>query len=436
MKTLHVIYTVIAVSVLTVKTAASPVLPILGTAKDVMSFGLDVYSFFDSILGEDETNSTPAPIDYDRIIKRTSERIKMSTETIVSISELHAYLSELRNVAYTVEQLLIQMEGMIKAKSKDTREELQRRFRDNFERQKTEIYKVKSLLTFKVEVSGISSTLLSLIANEFKCRMTSLEEFQNYYMALVSDVVALDLLNEKLSERNLYNEAVGSWETAVESLFDDMEVPKNACRANFVELAMEDISRINDPSELFENLQDKYSNRGTDVLHLSGSYCVWSLKAYDKILQKVKDNNMTFVFMSGEENVQSVTSRQFQKIVSVARFENCIDDKDTTKVISYFDVLDKDLVFWLMYPQDQDAEFQILLGQNSTAETITTESDGTKYRTVVYLRAQDHSTISTLTADDFDLKFYEKAVSVGVSSDLKTWQLGVIIGVLVSVVVN
>ncbi|XP_053392128.1 uncharacterized protein LOC128554842 [Mercenaria mercenaria] len=426
MKTLHLIYPVIAVSVLTGTTGKAAVRPILGAVKEVISFGLDVYSFFDSILGKDETHSTPAPIDYDRIINRISERIKLSTETIVFKIELQAYLSELRNVALTVEELLAEMERIVQARNKDKREALQSLFRNNFERHKTEIYKVKRLLTFSVDVSGISGTLLSLIAKELKCGITSLEEFQDYYMALVSDVVALALLNERLSEISLYNETIDSWQTAIKSLFDDMEAQKSDCKAKFFELA-KDFSRINDPAELLENFQNKYSYLDTDVLYLSGSYCVWSLKAYDKILKKVKDNTMTFAFMSGKENVQSLTSKQFQKVVSVAEFENCLDDTDTTKVISYFDGLGKDLVFWLMYPQEQAAEFQILLDQDSTASKITTETDGIKYTTIVYLRTQDHSTSAFITPDDFDVKFYEKDVTVDESSGLKAWQVFFII---------
>ncbi|XP_053396948.1 uncharacterized protein LOC123551502 [Mercenaria mercenaria] len=212
-----------------------------------------------------------------------------------------------------------------------------------------------------------------------------------------------------------------------------MKVQKNECKGKFFELVTEDFSLINDPSKLFENNQNRYPYRETDVLYLSESYCVWSLKAYDKILKKVKDNTMTFVLISGEENAQSITSEQFQKIVSEAKFGNCIDD--IGNIVSFFDVLGKDLVFWLMYPQEQAAGFQIFLDQNSTASTITTESDGTKYTTIVYLRAQEHGTNSTLTATDFDVKFHEEAVSVDESSGLKAWQLGVIIGGSVLVVI-
>ncbi|XP_045211500.2 uncharacterized protein LOC123562994 [Mercenaria mercenaria] len=432
MKKLNLFYIFVIFSTLTSRTVDAG-LPILGKVVDVVAFGLDVYSFFDSMLGDDETQSTPAPIDYDRIINRISERIEMSTESIVFRIEVQAYISELRNVALTIKQLLAEMEDIVRTKNKDTREELQRRFRNNFDRNKIEMDKVKSLLTFKVEVSGISSTLLSLIANEFECGMTSLEEFQNYYMSLVSDVVALALLNEKLSENSLYNETITSWQTAIRSLFYDMEKQKEECKDKFFELITKDLIRINDPLDLFENNKHKYPYQETDVLYLGGSYCLWSLKAYEKLLNKGKGGTMTFVFINDEENVLSHTSEQLQKVVSNAKYGNCLDD--TGKILSYFDVLGKDLVFWLMYPQGQAAEFKILLNHNSTASTISTESDGTKYTTVFYLRSKDPSTNSTLSPSDFDVKSYEKTDEVDESPGLKTWQLGVIIGGSVLVVV-
>ncbi|XP_045211501.2 uncharacterized protein LOC123562998 [Mercenaria mercenaria] len=429
---MNLFYTILVFSILTSTTVGAG-LTILKTAVEVISFGLDVYSFFDSILGDDETQSTPAPIDYDRIINRISERIEMSSESIIFKIELQAYISELRDVALTVGQLLTEMENIIKAKSKDTREELQRRFRKNFERYEIEIYRVKSLLTFKIEVSEISSSLLSLIANEFECGMTSLEEFQNYYMTLVSDVVALALLNEKLSDNSLYNLTIVSWQTTIKSLFDDMEKQKEECKGNFFELITKDLIRINDPSDLFENNQNKYPYQETDVLYLGGSYCLWSLKAYEKLLNKSKDHTMTLVFINDEENVLSDTS-ELQKIVPKAKYENCLDD--IGNILSHFDVLHKDLIFWLMYPQSQATKFKILLDQNSTASTITTESDSTKYTTVVYLRTQDLNTNSALTPSDFDVKLYEKVDAVDESSGLKAWKLGVIIVGSVAFVVS
>ncbi|XP_060581207.1 uncharacterized protein LOC132737851 isoform X2 [Ruditapes philippinarum] len=386
---------------------AIPVITTLTKAVEVVSFGIDVYSFFSSILGgEDEVQSTPAPFEYDRIINRISERIESSTEAIIFKIELQAYLSELREVALTVKQLLIDMEYIIKAKSKEIREEQQKRFLKSYELHKIKIYKIKSLLTFRVPVSGISNTLLSLITNEFECGMTRLEEFQNYYMTLVSDVVALDLLNERLAEKSLYNETLATWENAITSLFEDFEKQKDTCKAKFFELVKKDFEKTTDPLQMYENSKTKYPNKTIDVLFLKGTYCIWYRKKYDNILKKKQDKAMTFAVINSEDNlVASRNKAQYLKVTLKAKFDNCLGDTDT--ILSYLDALGDDLILWLMFPQDRAAEFKILLHENSTAIKINSAIDGTNYITVFYVRPLDEDAHSKLSSADFDTVFYE-----------------------------
>jgi hypothetical protein len=255
------------------------------------------------------------------------------------------------------------MEYIIKAKSKEIREEQQKRFRKNYELHKVMIYKIKSLLTFRVPVSGISNTLLSLIANEFKCGMTSLEQFQNYYMTLVSDVVALALLNERLSEKSLYNETLATWEIAITSLFEDFEEQKDTCKAKFFELVKKDFEKTTDPFQMFERSKTKYSHKAIDVLFLKGAYCIWYRKKYDNILKRKQDKTMTFAVINYEDKFVAVRNKaQYLNVTLKAQFDNCLGDTDT--ILSYLDALGDDLILWLMFPQDRAAEFNILLHES------------------------------------------------------------------------
>ncbi|XP_060586937.1 uncharacterized protein LOC132742517 [Ruditapes philippinarum] len=400
------------------------VTPVLQAAVEVVSFGIDVYSFFDSILGEDEDKSPPPPIEYDRIINRISEKIEASTDTVVFKIELQSYISELRDVALTVKQLLAEMMDIVTAKSKEKREEYQRRFRGNYRQHQTKLYRIKNLLAFKIDVSGISNTLLALIANEFECGMTKLEEFQNYYMTLVSDVVALSLLNERLEEKSLYNDTLASWKTATRSLYTDFEKQKSNCKAKFFGLIKKNFDKINDPSQLYQSNQNRYPYKATDVLFLSGSYCVWNLKNYNNILKKMHERTFTYVVINENKNEAAHSREQYLKITSTTQFRDCLED--TGKIISYFDVLGEDLIFWLMFPQDISDKFRILLDQNSTASQINHVQDGTEYTTILYVRAQDIEVNSTLTLADFDTVFNEDTVEE--PSGLKTWQFWAIIG--------
>lgn len=381
----------------------------------VISFGMDVYSFFDSILGEDEDKSTQEPIDYDRIVNRISEEIKASSETIAFKVEIQLYISDLRDVAMTINQLLAEMKNIVTAKSKEKREEYQRRFSDNYRLHETKIDRIKTLLTFSVDVPGISSTLLSLIANEFECGITRLEEFQNYYMTLVSDVVALSLLSERLATKSLYNETFASWNTSISSLFDSMEEQKSICKAKFFKLVKNDFDKINDAAHLYENNQNKYPYKSTDVLFLSGSYCVWNLKEYDNILKKKQDKQITFMVINAEENNPANKKEHYSKIASEAKFYDCLEDVD--KILSYFNVLGEDLIFWLMFPQDRATESKILRHKNSTATLL----DGTKYTTVFYVRAQNNDINSTLSSADFDTFFNVEDVPAEEESGLIAW---------------
>ncbi|XP_060581186.1 uncharacterized protein LOC132737844 [Ruditapes philippinarum] len=408
MKGVFSFFVVVALALLNGRPAnAIPVITTLSTAVEVVSFGIDVYSFLSSIIEkEGEYQSTPAPFEYDRIINMISERIESSEETIVFKMELQAYLSDLRDVALTVKQLLIDMEDMIKAKSKEIREEQQKRFRKNYELHKIMLYKIKSLLTFRVPVSGISNTLLYLIANEFECGMTSIGEFQNYYMTLVSDVVALDLLNERLAEKSLYNETLTTWKNAITSLFEDFEKQKDTCKAKFFELVKKDFEKTTDPLQMFERSKTKYSHKAIDVLFLKGAYCIWYRKKYDNILKRKQDKTMTFAVINSEDNFVAVRNKaQYLKVTLKAKFDNCLGDTDT--ILSYLDTLGDDLILWLMFPQDRAAEFKILLHENSTAIKINSAIDGTNYITVFYVRALEKDAHSNFTSTDFDTAFYE-----------------------------
>ncbi|XP_053393576.1 uncharacterized protein LOC128555374 [Mercenaria mercenaria] len=389
---------------------------VISDVEEVVSFALDVYNFFD---GPKQTTSS---VNYDKIVKTISERIEMSTEKITFKVELEAHLTELRTASYAIQQLLKDMEHIAKTNNETKRQIYKTRFHQDFERKKSDIYTIKSLLTFTTDVSGISNTLLSLIVEGFDCGMSSIEHFQTYYMTLVSNAVALDMLNEKLSDNDLHDDALKEWQAAAATLFHKFQQEKDYCKSKFMDLVKSDFDQIEHGKELFSNNQQRYSYTTNDVLFLTGSYCARSLKKYDPVLKKTIDNDLIYAIFQSEELNVALDKELFKKLVFKTKFDDCI--KDTGDVINMFDLLGYDLVVSVMFPEGQAEIFQ---DKDSSSKSITTS----KYTTIVYLRVQQHRVNGTLTAKDFDVDFYVAPVPAEEPFKLlglEIWKLGVIGG--------
>ncbi|XP_045211499.2 uncharacterized protein LOC123562993 [Mercenaria mercenaria] len=392
---------------------------ILSTTAEVVSFALDVYDIFD---GPKQTTSS---VSYDKIVKTISERIEMSTEKITFKVELEAHLTELRTASYAIQQLLKDMEHIAKTNNETKRQIYKTRFHQDFERKKSDIYTIKSLLTFTTDVSGISNTLLSLIVDGFDCGMTSIEHFQTYYMTLVSNAAALDMLNEKLSDNDLHDDALKEWQASATTLFDKFQKEKDNCKSQFMKLVKSDFDQIEHGKELFNNNQRRYSYTTNDVLFLTESYCARSLKKYDQVLKKNIGNDLIFAIFQSEELNVAVDKEQFKKLILKTKFDDCI--KDTGDVINMFDLLGYDLVVSVMFPEGQA---EIFLDKDSSSKSITTS----KYKTIVYLRVQEQGVNGTLTAEDFDVDFYVAPVPTEepfTLFGLEIWKLGAIGGSII-----
>ncbi|XP_053393577.1 uncharacterized protein LOC128555375 [Mercenaria mercenaria] len=235
-------------------------------------------------------------------------------------------------------------------------------------------------------------------------------------MTLVSNAVALDLLNEKLAVKDLYNDTLQHWKEAFERIIDDFQKQINRCKRNFETLSIKDFENINDAKELFDNNQLKYPHKISDVLFLGGSYCLRTLKNYTKILKKKDDKGTTIAIFPDDENIASFPEERFERILSKTSFLNCV--KDTEILISLFDVLSYDLVMSLIYPEKQESEFQILLDTNTTANvSMIQDGSSTPYWTIVYIKKQKYGIRSTLHDTDYDVVMYEKQVETYGSHD-------------------
>ena len=365
MKGVKFLCLIFLMSILNVRQTDTYVTAVLSTVKEVFSFGMDLYSFFDSLLGESEES-----IDYDRIINSISERIEMSTEIIVNKIELQSYISEVREVALIIKQLLSDVKNILNAPNEVIRKEYQIRFQNNFSNQRAVIYKVKSLLTFKGNFGGSTSSLLTLIVDKYDCSIPLLWEFKNYYMTLVSDVVAFDLLNERLSSGNLYNETLSSWRQEIAQLLDDFKAQENACIEISLTQAKTDFKNQGNAKDLYEINHKKYPHLITDVLRLGGSYCALVLKGYEKVFQKSSGNTMTFEFISSGENIVSYSQEQLERVAATVDFNNCKGSADMIQL--YFHVSKHDMVLWVMYPTSHTKYSDILL-DNSKCFTFFTK---------------------------------------------------------------
>jgi hypothetical protein len=235
----------------------------------VISFGLDLYSFFDSLLFEESEES----IDYGRIIDSISERIEMSNEKIIDKIELQSYITELRDIALIIKQLLSEIMNILKKSGHDEAYEYRKRFVDGFKCNRVKIYKIKSLLTFKVSFDESSNSLLSFIVKQYDGSIPEFWEFKTYYMTLVSDVVAMALLYEKFSDNNLYNETLSSWRQDIDGIFRDFQEQEDACVKVSLAQAKTDFEKTSKAGELYESNHRKYPHLISDTIRLGGSYC-------------------------------------------------------------------------------------------------------------------------------------------------------------------
>ncbi|XP_060578065.1 uncharacterized protein LOC132735164 [Ruditapes philippinarum] len=418
MKGLYILNFIFLVSILTVRTVDTKLGKIgnvLSTVTDVISFGLDLYSFFDSLFEESEES-----IDYDRIIDSISERIEISTEKIIDKIELQSYIAELRDIALIIKQLLSEVMNILQKSGHDQANEYRKRFVDDFKNNRVKIYKIKSLLTFTVSFGGSSNSLLSVIVKQYDCSIPKFWEFKTYYMTLVSDAVAMDLLYEKFSYSNLDYETMTSWHQTIDGLFRDFKEQEDACVKVSLAQAKTDFENTAKAEELYESNHRKYPHLISDILHLGGSYCALVLKGYDELFKKSNGNTRTFQFISSEENYINYNQEQLQRVASTVQFDNCKSILENIWII--FDASKLDLVLWVMYPTSPAAYTDILLDKNSSAHVITSRS----HKIVTYLRDQDDTKETVLTQNDFDEYFY-----IGSGTDkldgMKVWGPGLII---------
>jgi hypothetical protein len=174
-------------------------------------------------------------------------------------------------------------------------------------------------------------------------------EFKTYYMTLVSDVVAMALLYEKLSDNNLDNETLSSWRQDIDGIFRDFQEQEDACVKVSLAQAKTD----------YESNHRKYPHLISDTIRLGGSYCALVLKGYDKLFKKSNGNTRTFQFISSEENYINYNQKQLQRVASTVQFDNCKRIVETIQII--FDASKLDLVLWVMYPTSHAAYTDILL---------------------------------------------------------------------------
>ncbi|XP_053389541.1 uncharacterized protein LOC128552521 [Mercenaria mercenaria] len=237
----------------------------------VFSFGLDIYGIIESFKDD---NSHRDDSKYEELKKDFTDKIAALTSSISAKIDMQDHFDRLFEISKFINALLIDIENIIQSKTKEARDENIKRFKYGFKEHEAEIQQIARLLTASIPVSGLSKpSLKDALVEMVDCNLTSLKEFMDYYMDLVSTAFAIDLTNECFNVVDLSNQTKSYWTDEVEILFAEFESQKNGCIARFPQLVKDDLAGDENATDLQKENALRYSDKLNSVVYVGSDTC-------------------------------------------------------------------------------------------------------------------------------------------------------------------
>jgi hypothetical protein len=220
------------------------------------------------------------------IVDGLKGNIRSSTSGIKTSIGLSSRLGLIDDTVINIHSSLIDVVNILEATTMTNRDEYTRLFVKRFEDNEMIKYIrfLPQLLTYNIP--GASGKLIDLLADNTRCNMTSLDAFKYFYVNLLSDGIAIDLLYLHLSTKLPLNKTINEWNASlikVANIFDNKQA---SCMTKFTEFAQEDENNAVAAVTLRSNNKQRYPWKRSDVIFLK------SIGTFQFLYHKSRENHL------------------------------------------------------------------------------------------------------------------------------------------------
>lgn len=229
---------------------------------------LDEASNFKEIFSQLDQGKSPDDDKLNKAFAVLSARIDSSKADIITNVMLQSKLELIDDALIAMHSSLIDLKEILLAKTKSEREQLERIFVHRFEEHDVikHIRFLPDILEYKIP--GTSSNLVDLFADNTRCNMTAISEFQHFYTKLLSDGISLDVVHILLTSNLTLNVTIEDWRIQIDMVSRVLDNQVKHCISKFSDYENEDIQAANDAVTLWTNNGNRYPWIKCDVMFL------------------------------------------------------------------------------------------------------------------------------------------------------------------------
>ncbi|XP_053383476.1 uncharacterized protein LOC123541539 [Mercenaria mercenaria] len=214
-------------------------IPVCSQFAGILKASVQIYDFIDSINSNDPKPLTKADADY--IIKELSEEIQTSETNIIRSSVMQSRLERIDDAVIQIKNSLQDLTNYLNS-STSTRDSFKSIFIVNYENGEitSKLRFLPTLLTYQNPAQ--KGTLLSLLAANSRCILTTVDIFKTFYNNLMSSGISINVAYDFVKFNMSKEAALKEWINTSRDIEEKFQTVENHCQSLFTTYATKDLN--------------------------------------------------------------------------------------------------------------------------------------------------------------------------------------------------